>query len=177
MERVVVETVVYRPPEEVYEFLLDFPGYTNYSKYLESVRELDGGGGNARYALRFSWWKLTYTARSEVTETVRPERIEWRLLDKFDAGGRWVVEELGGLPADAPSDAEMATEVRFEVEWDDSTVHSGMVNLPAFVSLDMVVRKAEPVVKREARRVVQRAVEDLEGSRRSVSLSMRTETV
>lgn len=177
MERLVVDTVIYRPPEEVYDFLLDFSGYASYSEYLKSVRELDGGGDNARYALRFAWWKLTYTARSEVTETVRPERIEWRILGKFDAHGRWQVEALDGLPADAPADADVATAVSFVVEWDDDTVHSGMVDLPAFVSLDWVVRKAKPLVEKEARHVVRRAVEDLEGTRRPVSLEIRTETV
>lgn len=177
MERLVVDTVVYRPAEEVYEFLLDFPGYANYSKYLQSVRELDSGGENPRYALRFAWWKLTYTAHSEVTETVPPERIAWHLVGKFDAGGRWVVDPLDDVPADAPDDAEAATEVHFEVEWDDSTVHSGMIELPMFVSLDRVVRKATPLVETEAKRVVERAVADLEGRQRPVSLTIRNETV
>lgn len=175
VERLVVDTVVYCPPEEVYDFLLDFPSYANYSEYLESVAELDSGGENARYALRFSWWKLSYTARSEVTETVRPERIEWRVLGKFDAGGRWLVEPLDELPEDAPDWAEEATEVRFEVEYDAGTAHSGMVDLPAFVSLDYVVEKAKPLVEKEARRVVERAVADLEGSRRSITLSLDNE--
>lgn len=177
MERLVVDTVVYCPAEEVYEFLLDFPGYANYSEYLDSVAELDGGGENARYALRFSWWKLTYTARSEVTETVRPERIEWRLLGRFEASGRWLVEPLDELPDDAPEWAEEATAVSFEVEYDTDTAHSGMLDLPAFVSLDYVVEKAKPMVNKEVRRVVERAVVDLEGSRRPVAVSVENERV
>lgn len=177
MERLVVDTVVYCPAEEAYEFLLDFPGYANYSEYLESVAELDGGGENARYALRFSWWKLSYTARSEVTETDRPERIEWRVLGKFKARGRWLIDELAELPEDAPDWAEAACTITFQVEYDADTADSGMLDLPAFVSLDYVVEKAKPLVKKEARRVVSRAVEDLEGSRRQVDVTMTTEAV
>lgn len=177
MERLSVDTVVYCPAEAVYEFLLDFPGYANYSEYLDSVAELDGGGENARYALRFSWWKLSYTARSEVTETVRPERIEWRVLGKFDAQGRWLIDPLEDLPVDAPDWAEDATRITFEVEYDADTAHSGMVDLPAFVSLDYVIRKAKPLVKKEAQRVVERAVADLEGSRRPVDITLETERV
>lgn len=176
MERLVVDTVVYRSAEEVYEFLLDFPGYANYSKYLESVEALEAGE-NTRYALHFAWWKLHYTARSEVTETVPSERIEWHVLGKFDAGGRWLVSELDSVPDDAPDDVDVACEVSFEVEWDGDTVHAGMVDLPRFVSIDWVVEKAKPLVEKEAHRVVERAVADLEGSRRPVEISVRTEHV
>ena len=43
VDRVEVSTVVHLPPEEVYEFIVDFPGYANYSEYLERVRS-DGDG-------------------------------------------------------------------------------------------------------------------------------------
>lgn len=176
MERLVVDTVVYCSPEEAYEFLLDFPGYADYSEYLESVAELDGDE-HARYALRFSWWKLSYTARSEVTETVPPERIEWRVLGKFKAGGRWLIDPLDELPEDAPEWADEAVAISFEVEYDADTAHSGMLDLPAFISLDYVVDKAKPLVEKEARRVVERAVADLEGSRRPVSIAIENEHV
>jgi hypothetical protein len=179
VERLVVDTVVYCPAEEAYEFLLDFPGYANYSEYLKSVAELNGGddGENARYALRFTWWKLTYTARSEVTETVEPERIEWRVLGKFKARGRWLIDPMDELPADAPHWAEEACKITFQVEYDADTADSGMLDLPAFISLDYVVDKAKPLVKKEARRVVARAVEDLEGSRRPVDVTMETRDI
>lgn len=176
MERLTVETVVYRPVQEVYEFLLDFPQYGRYSEYLDSVTSLEHGADEqARYALRFSWWKLNYTARSAVIETVTNERISWRLLNKFQASGQWLVEEREELPTDAPEWAETATDVRFEVDWDPHTVDTGAVDLPRLVSLDWVIEKAKPIVNREAKRVVQRAVEDLEGERRAVDLTLRTE--
>ncbi|WP_435115243.1 SRPBCC family protein [Halolamina sp. C58] len=174
MERLAVETVVYRPVGEVYEFLEAFPGYANYSEHLDRVDELDPGPGErARYALRFSWWKLEYTARSAVTETVENERIEWELLGDFDASGRWLVAERP-LPDDAPDWAETATAVRFEVGYAPETAHSGLVDLPSLVSLDWVVEKVMPKIESEARTVVERAVADLEGRRRSVDLTVET---
>lgn len=176
MERLAVETVVYRPVEEVYEFLEAFPGYANYSEYLDRVDELDPGPGeSARYALRFSWWKLEYTARSAVTETVENERIEWELLGDFDAGGRWLVAERS-LPEDAPDWAETATGVRFEVAYAPETAHSGLIDLPSLVSLGWVVEKVKPKIESEARTVVERAVADLEGEPRSVELTVETGT-
>ena len=176
MERLIVETVVYRSPEEVYEFLLDFPRYGRYSQYLETVKQLDAADDEeARYALRFAWWKLQYTARSAVTEAVPSERISWRLLNNLDASGQWLVEGRDDLPPDAPEWADTATTVRFEVHWKPHTVDSGALNLPRLVSLDWVIDKVKPVIDREAERVVQRAVEDLEGPSRAVEITVRTE--
>ncbi|MFB6219860.1 MAG: SRPBCC family protein [Halolamina sp.] len=177
MERLIVDTVVYRPVEVVYDFLLDFPRYAHYSEYLDSVRELRAGADEqARYALRFSWWKLSYTARSAVTDTVPNERIEWTLIDDFEAGGRWLVDERD-LPAEAPDWAEAAATVRFEAAWNPDSVDSGLVDLPRLVSIEWVIDKVKPIVDMEAERVVQRAVEDLEGQQREVDLTVRTEHV
>lgn len=175
MERLIVETVVYRPVGVVYDFLLDFPRYPAYSEYLEAVEDLDAGPDElARYALRFSWWKLSYTATSAVTETVQDERIEWRVLDDFEASGRWLAESRE-LPDDAPDWADAATTVRFEAAWNPDSVDSGLVDLPRLVSLGWVIDKVKPVVDREAERVVKRAATDLEGRARDVELSVRTE--
>lgn len=174
MERLVVDTVVYRPVDEVFAFLEDFPGYANYSQYLDRVEALDAGEGEqARYALRFTWWKLTYTARSAVVEVVDDERIEWELLGDFDASGRWLVAECD-LPADAPDWAETATAVRFAVEYAPETAHSGLVDLPSLVSLDWVVDKVKPIVESEAENIVERAAADLEGRERTVELTVET---
>jgi uncharacterized membrane protein len=176
MERLIVETVVYRSAEEVYEFLLDFPRYGRYSEYLKTVTELDAADDeHARYALRFAWWKLQYTARSAVTDAVPPEGISWRLLNDLDAHGQWVVEGREELPADAPAWADTATAVRFEVRWKPHTVNSGALNLPRLVSLDWVINKVKPVIDREAQQVVRRAVEDLEGRERAVDVTVRTD--
>lgn len=174
MERLAVSTVVYRQADDVYEFLADFPRYARYSEYLESVESLGEGPEGPRYALTFRWWRLTYTARSAVIDERPPSRIDFRLLGDFEAGGRWTVTPLADLPGGAPEDATDACEVSFVVEFAPESAHRGMLDLPRFISLDTVVEKATPLVEREARRVVERAVADLEGRRRSVSLEVES---
>jgi len=91
VDRVEVSTVVYLPPEEVYEFLVDFPGYADYSKYLERVKSDGDGSPGTRYALRFSWWKVTYTAHTRVTDADPPNRIDWEVIKDMNAHGHWLV--------------------------------------------------------------------------------------
>ncbi|QCJ47797.1 MULTISPECIES: type II toxin-antitoxin system RatA family toxin [Haloprofundus] len=172
MDEIAVSTVVYLPPEEVYEFLVDFPRYANYSKYLTDVRADGDGSAGTEYALRFEWWKLTYTAHSEVTELAPPHRVEWRLTKTINAEGRWLVEPLDELPEDAPPDADTACRVVIEVEFDPDSAH-GALDLPMFVSFDRVIEKVKPLVVKEAERVVERVVADLEGRERSVTLEVR----
>jgi len=78
VDELVVSTDVHADPEDVYAFLLDFPRYANYSKYLrEEVRTLEGEGGPGTcYALTFAWWKITYTAHSRVTDRRRATRAD-----------------------------------------------------------------------------------------------------
>ncbi len=125
VDTIVVQTTVYADAETVYDFLLDFPGYASYSKYLTDVRTRTGDGGvGTRYALRFAWWKLSYTAHSEVVGS-----------------------------ADA-----------------------GVLNLPALVSIGWVVEKAIPLIRSEAERVIQRAVADIEGRSREITLEITTDS-
>lgn len=174
MEELVVTTVVYADQEEVYDFLRDFPGYASYSEHLRRVRQAGDGGEGTRYALEFAWWKLTYTAESKVTALEPPGRIDWQLVGDFEARGSWSVESMAEIPSDAPDDADSASEVTFEVRYEPSSVHGGMVDLPRLVSLDWVIEKARPLVEREAERVVERAVADLEGRERAVQLTVTT---
>jgi len=171
VDELVVSTEVYADPEAVYEFLLDFPGYARYSKYLDDVRTLQGDGGpGTRYALRFAWWKITYTAHSRVTGVEPPERIDWEITEDIDAGGCWRVtppESDGGDEADAPG-----CEVALEVEFDPGSASPDALDLPRLVSFDWVLKKAIPLIRTEAERVVQRAVRDLEGSTRTVDLDV-----
>jgi hypothetical protein len=184
VDELVVSTEVYADPEEVYEFLLDFPGYARYSKYLDDVRTLRGDGGpGTRYALTFAWWKITYTAHSRVTGVEPPERIDWEITKDIDAGGRWRVtasESDGGEAAgrdDAAGDAvgtadSPGCEVALEVEFDPGSASPDALDLPRLVSFDWVLKKAIPLIRTEAERVVQRAVRDLEGSTRDVDLDV-----
>ncbi|MFB6305231.1 MAG: type II toxin-antitoxin system RatA family toxin [Haloferacaceae archaeon] len=171
MERITVSTLVYLPREEVFDFLVDFPRYARYSEYLERVEQDGDGGAGTRYRLRFAWWKLSYTAHSEVTAVERPDRIDWRILRHVDAEGRWRVEPAD-LPADAPGDAETASRVVFEVWFDPDSAAADAVDLPRLVSLDAVVDRVRPLVVEEAERIVERIVADLEGRRRPVDLTV-----
>ncbi len=187
MDELVVRTEVYADPEEVYEFLLDFPRYGRYSEYLRSVETIEGSGGpGTRYALTFAWWKLTYTAHSAVTGVDPPERIDWAITKDIDAGGCWRVtpvgdDEAGGGNADgggtddAGSDdsaAEPTCEVALEVRFDPSSASSDALDLPRLVSFDWVLKKAIPLIRTEAERVVERAVADLEGRTRRIDLDV-----
>ena len=177
MDTIVVRTTVYAAAEEVYEFLLDFPEYVNYSKYLTDVRVRTGdGGAGTQYALRFAWWKLSYTAHSKVVAVDPPEEIDWRITKDIDANGRWAVDPLETLPADAPDDATTACRVTFQVAFDPDSADAGVLNLPALVSFGWVLEQAIPLIRGEAERVVQRAVADLEARSRPVDLTIETDS-
>ena len=169
-----MSTEVYADPEAVYAFLLDFPQYANYSEYLREVRTVTGDGGpGTRYALTFAWWKISYTAHSKVTGVEPPERIDWEITKDIDAGGRWRVTPAatdgGGDVADG---ADAPCEVALEVEFDPGSASPDALDLPRLVSFDWVLKKAIPLIRGEAERVVERAVRDLEGSTRDVDLDV-----
>ncbi|PSQ56673.1 polyketide cyclase [Halobacteriales archaeon SW_8_68_21] len=178
MDELVVSTEVYADPEAVYAFLLDFPQYANYSEYLREVTTVSGDGGpGTQYALTFAWWKISYTARSEVTRVEPPERIDWEITKDIDAGGRWRVtpHETGDGDEDATdgdADAGAPCEVALEVEFDPGSASSDALDLPQLVSFDWVLKKAIPLIRSEAERVVEHAVRDLEGSARDVDLDV-----
>jgi uncharacterized membrane protein len=176
VDAVEVSTVIYLPPGEVYDFLIDFPRYANYSKYLTRVSANGDGSPGTEYDLRFEWWKLTYTARSRVTSVDPPTRIEWEIVKDLSAHGHWRVEEV---PEAAPPDRETASRVWLHIEFDAGSVSKNAIDLPALVSLGWVVKKVKPLIESEAERIVSRIVADLEGKRREVELTIhdRPDTV
>jgi len=143
VDEIEARTVVYAPPEELYDFLLDFPGYARYSEYLDQVTQDGDGTPGTRYGLTFSWWKLTYTARSEVTGTTRPERIDWKIVKDIDARGYWQVS-----PVEPPAGEDVATEVILHIEFDPSSASESAVDLPKLVSLGCVIDKVTPLVRK-----------------------------
>jgi uncharacterized membrane protein len=164
-----ISTVVYLPPEEVYDVLIDFPRYPRYSEHLRGVDRQGDGSAGTTYDLHFAWWKLTYTARSRVTDTDPPNRIDWRVVKDIDASGHWLVEEH-----EPPEGREHASKVHFRVEYDTDSVNPSNFDLPRLVSLSWVVEKVKPVIEREGQRVVERVVADIEGERRPVDLDIET---
>ncbi|MDY6818676.1 MAG: SRPBCC family protein [Halobacteriales archaeon] len=171
MDELAVSTTVYLPPAEVFEFLIDFPRYTNYSKYLKRVRQHGDGGPGTDYRLRFEWWKVSYTAHSRVTAVERPTRIDFELVRGITAEGTWMLEPA---PEAAPDGKSDATHVTLRVRYRPETVTGDAVDLPRLVSLSWVVERVKPLIKREAERVVERIVADIEGQRRAVDLTIET---
>ncbi len=169
VDSVELSTVVYVPPEEAYEFLIDFPGYANYSKHLTRVTRKGEGGPGTEYDIHLKWWKLRYTVRSEVTELDPPKRIDWKIIKDLHAHGYWRVEEV---PEEAPEGKETASRVWLSIQFDADSADSSMLDLPMFVSLGWVVNKVKPIVLREAETVVERIVADLEGEPRAVELEV-----
>jgi uncharacterized membrane protein len=171
VQRLDVRTVIHLPPGETFEFLLDFPGYADYSEYLTGVHADGDGGPGTIYQLRFAWWKLTYTAVSKVTAVERPERIDWEVIEDIDAHGAWLVEPL------PDHDAEHATEVTFRVVYDRGSIDASIVDLPRLVSFEWVIDRVVDLIIEEARRVVERIVADIEGQQRPVTLDVERTTV
>ena len=169
MDEVRVSTVVYLPPEEIFAFLVDFPRYAKYSKHLTDVRQYGDGEPGTEYDLRFSWWKLHYTARSRVTSVEPPERLDWKVTKDVNAHGHWQVEEV---PDEAPADRETASRVSLSIVYDTSSARRDAIDLPRFVSLGWVVDRVTPLVLEEAERIVERIVADLEGETRPVELTI-----
>ncbi|MCU4718759.1 type II toxin-antitoxin system RatA family toxin [Halapricum hydrolyticum] len=169
MDTIEVSTVVYRPKSDVYEFLVDFPRYAVLSEHLRDVRQDGDGSAGTSYRLHFAWWKLSYTAHSMVTDLDPPERIDWELTKDLDARGSWVLES--GRP---PEDRDDATRIRFVVHYDPHSAGKGTIDLPRFVSLGWVIEKVKPLVRREAERIVERLVAELEGESRAVELDIHT---
>ncbi|MFC6961452.1 SRPBCC family protein [Halocatena marina] len=79
METVEASTLVYLPPEEIYEFLVDFQQYGKYTKYVTNIDREGEDDAGAVYDITVSWWKIDYTARSKVTDVDPPNRIDWEL--------------------------------------------------------------------------------------------------
>lgn len=168
-----VGTLVHLPPEPVYEFLVDCPRYGDYSEYLEEIDQQGDGLAGTKYDITVSWWLLRQTVRSEVTRLDPPERIEWQVTDPVDAHGAW---RLDPAPDRAPPGVETATDVTFEVRYDPDSVGEGALDLPPFVSVEAVLERVRPILQREAETVVERVVEDLEGSHRPVDLEVERPT-
>lgn len=168
MNRLEASTVIRRSPEAIYDLLVDFPRYAEYSKYLATVTQHGDCGAGTEYDLTFSWWRLSYTTRSRVTALDPPQRVEWRLLGTLDARGEWEVVELD----DPPTGASAASRVYFRVRYNPDSADGAGIDLPAFVSLDWVIDRVAPKVQAEARRIVERVVADLEGEPRPVDLQI-----
>lgn len=171
VEELTVSTVIYLPPEEVYDLLFDLARYPEFSEYIDDVR-VRGEGVGTRFALALSWWHLAYTVRGRVTDVDPPNRIEWVITSDVNARGHWAI-----TPADdrAPAGCEAASEARLYVAYEPDSFGGASIGLPRFASLGWVVDRMRPVAEREAEKVARRVVADLEGRRRSVDVHIDTD--
>lgn len=172
-----MSTVVHVDRETVYEFLMDFEGYGKYSKYVDRIHVDGDGGVGTEYGIRFSWWKLSYLARSRVVGLDPPSRIDWEIIKDVDANGSWIVEDAAELDpadlADQPLPEEgPASRVTIDVDFDPDSVGSDAVDLPFFVDVSWLIDKAIPLIVRQARSVLRGVVADLEGSPREPTLTV-----
>jgi len=169
VDRILLSTLAYRSPEEVFPYVQSFADYPRYTDHLKEVRVNGDGGVGSVYDLKLAWWKLSYTARSRVTDISAPESIAWELVNNLDARGEWRVESE---PESAPTDVETASRIYFEAVYDPHSADENAISLPRLVSLDWVVRKLEPKLLAEAETVVERLVADIEGRPRDVELTV-----
>lgn len=167
MDRILLSTLVYRDPEPIFETVRSFTNYPSYTSVLDSVSAAGDGGAGTTYDLHFSWWKLSYTARSEVTEIERPSRLAWRLRSDVDAAGEWRIKPE---PASAPADEATASRLFFDVAYDPHSADPEALSLPRFVSLDRVIGRVRPRLLEEGEEIVQRIVADIEGAARPIDL-------
>jgi len=177
VERLAVSTDVLVPRREVFDFLVDFPGYARYSEYLERVERRGDGSEGTTYAVTVAWWRLTHTVTSRVVDAEPPERIDWRLLGPLAAEGAWLIDAVDDpeLPETVTADDGAASRVTLVVRYDPTTVDAGHLDLPMVLSLDGLIDRVTPLVEDEAERIVERIVADLEGGARPVVLRVETD--
>jgi len=136
---------------------------------MREVNQTGDGLEGTEYEIKFAWWKLNYTTRTEVTNVSEPSEINWSVKKDINANGSWVIEESDREP---PEGKEHVTNVSLIIEYDARSVDSDTIDLPRLVSLDWVIKKVTPKVAEEGERVVERIVADLEGDARDVELDV-----
>ena len=157
-------TVLYVPPEAVYDFIVDFSGYTDYSPHLDAVRQFGDGGPGTDYEIEVSWWRLSYVSHTRVTDTDPPSRIDWRTTEGLKARGYWGIE-----PVEPPPSRDHASRLRLRIQFDPDTL--GAVPLAGW-TLDRLFDRIKPLVVREAESIVAAMARDLEGESRDVALEV-----
>lgn len=155
-------TVLYVPQETVYEFVSGLSGATDYSPHLDEIRQYGDGDVGTDYEIDVSWWRLSYTSHTRVTDTDRPNRIDWRTTQGPRARGYWGIEP-------EPADGEAATRLRLRLQFDPDTL--GSVPLGGW-TLDRLLDRIAPLVVAESERIVEGVVRELEGERRPVDLEV-----
>ena len=167
-DELAAHTTLHAPREDVFALLRDVEGYDEYTGYVDDVVRHGDGGPGTTYEVSLSWWRLSYTAEVLLTDVDPPARIEWRLVGGLDAAGTWTLEPVD---ADDPA-AETATDVTLTARYDPDSGDDA-VSLPPLVPWSAVLERLRPVVEREAGRIVEQVVADLEGEPRAARLEVQ----
>lgn len=165
-----VNTTIHAPEADVYALLCDVEDYGEYSDYIQDVIRHGDGGPGTEYGITLSWSRISYTVWFRVIDRDPPDRIAWRVVDDLDAHGAWQLEPT---TVDDP-EADHATHVTLTARFDPDTANDDALSLPPLVSVSTVVEQVRPLVEREAERVLDRVVADLEDDPRRATLIIHT---
>lgn len=163
-----LRTTIHAPRADVFDFLRDVEGYGAYTEHVREVVRRGDGGPGTEYDVVLSWWILSYALRVRLTGLDPPGRIDWRVVEDVDAHGAWHLEPT---TVDDPT-VDHATRVTLSVRYDPRTADEDALSLPRFVPLSAVFERLRPVVEREAKRILDRVVADLEGEPRRATLDV-----
>lgn len=150
-----------RPPQPVFDYLLDFQRYGEYPRSVAAVSRVTGGEGvdptQTRYEVRAGWRGIQGTVTTVVTDVDPPERIAWRLADTTAVNGAWTV-------ADAPpaASADPGCRIELSIRFDAAALDGVVDTLPRILPMDVIVRRLASAVETEAEAVLDRIVADLE---------------
>lgn len=178
MQRLEVATDVFAEPATIYDLLVSFTEYARFSEHVDDVTRHGDGGPGTEYDITVSWWRISHTARSRVTDVDPPARIDWTLVSDLAARGYWAIEAVEEPVGDVePPDADgPVTRVSLVAEYDPDSADADAIALPTLLSVDALVDRVTPLVREEATRVVERVVADLEGEARDVDLAVHRST-
>jgi uncharacterized membrane protein len=168
VDAIEARTTLYVAPDVIYEFIQGYEGVSDYSAHLDRVEQDGDGGPGTEYRITFSWWRLSWTSRTRVTEVDPPNRIAWRSVDAVRARGWWGMEPTP--EADLPEGRDVGTKLTLRIEFDPATMRGGSIT--RLVPLGRLVERVTPVVRDQCEEVLARVAEDLEGERRSVEYTV-----
>jgi len=168
VDAVEASTSLYVPPEAVYRYIREFEGAVGFSDHVDRVEQSGNGDPGTDFHISLSWWRLSWTAHSRVTDVDPPTRIDWRTVGDVRARGRWRMDPLEASAL--PEDREAGTELTLRIEFDPASVRGAGVT--RLMPVERLLQRVRPVVARECERLVAGAVADLEGERRPVDYAV-----
>lgn len=159
---------IHAPRADVYDVLRDVEGYAAYSDHVRDVVRCGDGGPGTEYDVVLSWWVLAYTLRVRLTGLDPTEQIDWRVVRDVDAHGAFRLEPT----AVEDSTVDHATAVTLTVRYDPDSADEAALSLPRLVPVSAVFDRLRPFAEREAERILDRIVADVEDEPRWATLDV-----